>query len=137
MKLTASLIFALLLQGPTSYAGILGSSDKWSASDAEVVSRLTESFGPGCSLTGGSASDALSVVRSLGDIMTAASNAPECRSLVGVVSTLQASHLQASSMWPAGNEDSYNESMKNLLKYKKQKEEILLLLATETDATAR
>ncbi|MDG0817881.1 hypothetical protein [Bdellovibrio svalbardensis] len=137
MKLTTSLLVVLFLQSTTSYAGILGSSEKWSANDAEVVSRLTESFGPGCSLTGGSASDALSVVRSLGDVMTAASNAPECRSLVGVVSTLQASHLQASSIWPAGNEDSYNESMKNLLKYKKQKEEILLLLATETDAASR
>lgn len=117
-------------------AGLFG-GDKWTPEDAETVSKLLASFGNGCSLTGGVASDALTTVKSLGDLMKSAAAAPECQSLAGAVASLQAAHLQASGIWPSANEDSFSDSEREYLRNKKQKDEIMLLLATETDATAR
>jgi hypothetical protein len=121
------------------HAGLFGPKDRnqWSDEEGQTVSRLMDAFGPGCSLTGGVATDAISVVRSLSDVMNAAAKDPNCGSLVGAVSSLQASQLQATSLWPTSNEDAYNEAQKNYLSYEKQKEQLLLLLATETDGDVR
>lgn len=135
--------FLVLLVTPLiahyAQAGLLGASksNPWSDEEGQTVSRLMDSFGPGCSLTGGVATDAISVVSSLGDVMSSAAKDPHCTSLVGAVSSLQASQFQATSLWPTANEDTYNEAQKEYLSYKKQKEQVLLLLATETDADVR
>ncbi|WP_413288489.1 hypothetical protein [Bdellovibrio sp. HCB337] len=136
MKFLLVLAVAFGLTTGQAQAGIFG-GDKWTQEDAEMVSKLLDSFGPGCTLTGGIASDALIVVKSLGDLMKAAALAPECQSLAGAVASLQSAHLQASSIWPSSNENTYSDAEREYLRYKKQKDEILLLLATETDATAR
>lgn len=133
IALSIASVFALSAE--KACAGLFG--DKWTQEDAEMVSKLLESFGPGCSLTGGVASDALSVVQSLGDMMKAAAMAPECQSLAGAVASLQSAHLQASGIWPSANEDRFSDSEREYLRYKKQKDEILLLLASESDPAVR
>lgn len=133
-------LFAILncLLMSTVQAGVFGDRDvEFDDQDNQTVSRLLEAFSSGCSLTGGVATDAISVVRSLGEVMNSAAKDSRCTSLAGAVASLQSSHLQASSLWPSANESAYNEAQKEYSKYKNQKDQILLLLAAETDPAIR
>lgn len=136
IKLYIAILF--VFQSQLAWAGVFNSdSNKFSENDSNTVSKLIDAFSSGCSLTGGVSSDALAVVRSLSDVMQSVANDPNCRSIVGAVSSLQASHLKATSIWPSANEEAYNEAQRDYFQLKKQKEQILLLIASETSLSVR
>ena len=87
----------------------LGQDSELSNDESTQIIKLLETFSNGCSLTKGVSADAISVVRGLASAVRSAENDPRCKSLSGLVTSLDSTTLQAQSLIPQVNDSYVNE----------------------------
>ncbi len=113
----------------------LGQDSELSNDESTQIIKLLETFSNGCSLTKGVSADAISVVRGLASAVRSAENDPRCKSLSGLVTSLDSTTLQAQSLIPQVNDSYVNEIEIQLSSLQRKKEEITTLLTQTTDPT--
>jgi hypothetical protein len=113
----------------------LGQDTELSNDESTQIIKLLETFSNGCSLTKGVSADAISVVRGLASAVRSAENDPRCKSLSGLVTSLDSTTLQAQSLIPQVNDSYVNEIEIQLSSLQRKKEEITTLLTQTTDPT--
>ena len=127
----------LVLFGPSSAWAFfnLGQDTELSNDESTQIIKLLETFSNGCSLTKGVSADAISVVQGLASSVRSAENDPRCKSLSGLVTSLDSTTLQAQSLIPQVNDSYVNEIEIQLSSLQRKKEEITTLLTQTTDPT--
>ncbi len=113
----------------------LGQDSTLSTEESTQIVKILETFSNGCSLTRGPSADAITVVRGLSSALRSAENNPNCKSLAGVVTSLDSTTLRAQSLIPAVNDSYINELESQVTALERQKEEITTLLSQTTDPT--
>ncbi len=113
----------------------LGQDSELSSDESTQIIKLLETFSNGCSLTKGVSADAISVVRGLASAVRSAENDPRCKSLSGLVTSLDSTTMQAQSLIPQVNDSYVNEIEIQLSSLQRKKEEITTLLTQTTDPT--
>ncbi|MFN9066224.1 MAG: hypothetical protein ACK5V3_03280, partial [Bdellovibrionales bacterium] len=131
-------VIVLLVTTQTSTAWAffnLGQDSDLTNEESTQIVKILETFSNGCSLTRGPSADAITVVRGLSSALRSAESNPNCKSLAGVVTSLDSTTLRAQSLIPTVNDSYINELESEVTALERQKEEITKLLSQTTDPT--
>lgn len=131
-------LMILLVVGASSQAWALfnlGKDSELSDDESTQIIKILETFSNGCSLTRGPSADAITVVRGLAAAVRSAENNPNCKSLSGVVTSLDSTTLKAQSLIPAINDSYVSDLEIEISSLERQKEEITTLLTQTSDPT--
>lgn len=111
----------------------LGKDSELTDDESTQIIKILETFSNGCSLTRGPSADAITVVRGLAAAVRSAENNPNCKSLAGVVTSLDSTTLRAQSLIPTVNDSYISELESEVASLERQKEEITTLLSQTSD----
>lgn len=131
-------VLVLLVSFGTSNAWALfnlGKDSELTDSESSQIIKLLETFSNGCSLTKGPSADAIAVVRGLSSAIRSAENDQNCKSLAGLVTSLDSSTMQAQSLIPEINDSFVSQLDQQLNSLQRKKEEITTLLTQTSDPT--